>query len=162
MAQSRYLGGLDAVKRAELEHRLWSRLSGQCFICDKPIDLVLHKGQLDVDHIDPLAEEGLDAENNFAITHASCNRRKGAANLEIASQLSNSLLGAPRGDPSAQSSAFTSAFRPASARTNPLGIKGRGEAGCAGALPSVMNALIDALAGHGIRHIDMPAAPERV
>src|SRR5439155_10624039 len=47
----------------------------------------LHKGQLDIDHIDPLAEQGLDAENNFAITHASCNRSKGAANLQIARRL---------------------------------------------------------------------------
>jgi carbon-monoxide dehydrogenase large subunit len=46
--------------------------------------------------------------------------------------------------------------------TNPLGAKGCGEAGCAGALPSVMNALIDALSEYGIRHIDMPATPERV
>ena len=32
---------------------------------------MLHKGQLDVDHIDPLAQDGLDAQNNFALTHAS-------------------------------------------------------------------------------------------
>jgi carbon-monoxide dehydrogenase large subunit len=43
-----------------------------------------------------------------------------------------------------------------------LGAKGCGEAGCAGALPSVMNALVDALAEYGISHIDMPATPERV
>src|SRR5213076_2775391 len=48
------------------------------------------------------------------------------------------------------------------ATTNILGAKGCGEAGCAGALPSVMNALIDALAVLGIRHVDMPATPERV
>jgi len=45
---------------------------------------------------------------------------------------------------------------------NPLGAKGCGEAGCAGALPSVMNALVDALSELGIRQIDMPATPERV
>ena len=44
--------------------------------------------------------------------------------------------------------------------TNPLGAKGCGDAGCAGALPSVMNALV--MSEFGIRHIDMPAAPERV
>jgi hypothetical protein len=87
MGQSRYLAGLDAEQRVKLEQRLLARQSGCCFICDKPIDLVLHKGQLDIDHIDPLIEEGLDAENNFAITHSSCNRRKGAANLEIARRL---------------------------------------------------------------------------
>ncbi|HWI29462.1 MAG TPA: xanthine dehydrogenase family protein molybdopterin-binding subunit, partial [Stellaceae bacterium] len=51
---------------------------------------------------------------------------------------------------------------PVPAKTNPLGVKGCGEAGCAGSLPSVMNALIDALAPYGIRHIDMPATPERI
>ncbi len=57
---------------------------------------------------------------------------------------------------------FASAFHPVPAKTNQLGAKGCGEAGCAGALPSVMNALVDALAEFGIRHIDMPATPERV
>lgn len=87
MAQSRYLAGLDAEQRGRLEQTLLTRQSGRCFICDDPIDLVLHKGQLDIDHIDPLVEAGLDAENNFALTHASCNRSKGAANLQIARRL---------------------------------------------------------------------------
>ncbi len=46
--------------------------------------------------------------------------------------------------------------------TNPLGVKGAGEAGAVGAPPAVMNALIDALAPAGVTHIDMPATPERV
>src|SRR5580704_5682214 len=54
------------------------------------------------------------------------------------------------------------ASHPVPATTNPLGAKGCGEAGCAGALPSVMNALVDALSEFGIRHIDMPATPECV
>jgi carbon-monoxide dehydrogenase large subunit len=57
---------------------------------------------------------------------------------------------------------FTHDFHPVPAKTNVLGAKGCGEAGCAGALPSVMNALVDALSEYGIRHIDMPATPERV
>jgi carbon-monoxide dehydrogenase large subunit len=57
---------------------------------------------------------------------------------------------------------FVNASHPVPATTNPLGAKGCGEAGCAGALPSVMNALVDALSEFGIRHIDMPATPERV
>ncbi len=48
---------------------------------------------------------------------------------------------------------------PAPATTNPLGVKGCGEAGCAGALTSVMNAVIDALSDFGIRHVDMPLTP---
>jgi carbon-monoxide dehydrogenase large subunit len=57
---------------------------------------------------------------------------------------------------------FVHDFHPVPATTNPLGAKGCGEAGCAGALPSVMNAVIDALSELGVRHIDMPATPERV
>jgi carbon-monoxide dehydrogenase large subunit len=51
---------------------------------------------------------------------------------------------------------------PVPAKTNPLGAKGGGEAGCAGALTSVMNAVVDALSELGIRHFDMPATPPRV
>jgi aerobic carbon-monoxide dehydrogenase large subunit len=51
---------------------------------------------------------------------------------------------------------------PVPARTNPLGAKGCGEAGCAGSLPAVMNALVDALSEFGITHIDMPATPHRI
>jgi carbon-monoxide dehydrogenase large subunit len=47
-------------------------------------------------------------------------------------------------------------------KTNRLGVKGCGEAGCAGALPSVMNAIVDALSEVGITHIDMPVTPEKV
>jgi aerobic carbon-monoxide dehydrogenase large subunit len=57
---------------------------------------------------------------------------------------------------------FTIVSHPVPAKSNPLGIKGCGEAGCAGALTSVMNALCDALAGYGIRNVDMPATPERI
>ncbi len=53
---------------------------------------------------------------------------------------------------------FVFRSHPVPARTNALGAKGCGEAGCAGALPAVMNALADALG----RHIEMPATPERV
>ncbi len=54
---------------------------------------------------------------------------------------------------------FVLADRPVPATTNPLGVKGCGEAGCAGALTSVMNAVIDALSEYGIRHLDMPLQP---
>jgi carbon-monoxide dehydrogenase large subunit len=45
---------------------------------------------------------------------------------------------------------------------NPLGVKGIGEAGSIGATPAVQNAVVDALAHLGVRHIDMPASPQRV
>ena len=47
--------------------------------------------------------------------------------------------------------------------TNPLGVKGAGEAGAIGSAPAVMNAVVDALyRAYRIRHMDMPATPERV
>jgi carbon-monoxide dehydrogenase large subunit len=46
--------------------------------------------------------------------------------------------------------------------SNPLGVKGAGEAGAVGSPPAIINAIIDALAGDGITHIDMPATPEVV
>lgn len=45
---------------------------------------------------------------------------------------------------------------------NPLGAKGIGEAGTIGATPAVQNAVVDAVAHLGVRHIDMPTTPERV
>ena len=49
---------------------------------------------------------------------------------------------------------------PVPTKTNPLGVKGAGEAGCVGAMPAVANALVDALSVLGIRHVEMPATPE--
>ena len=48
------------------------------------------------------------------------------------------------------------------AKTNPLGIKGAGEAGATGAPPAVISAILDALRPLGIEHIDMPATPNRI
>ena len=45
---------------------------------------------------------------------------------------------------------------------NPLGAKGIGESGTIGATPAVQNAVVDALAHLGVRHVDMPSTPERV
>ncbi|MFL5170033.1 MAG: molybdopterin cofactor-binding domain-containing protein, partial [Microvirga sp.] len=57
---------------------------------------------------------------------------------------------------------FAFESRPVPATTNPLGAKGCGEAGCAGSLPAVMNALADALREVGVTHVDMPATPQAV
>ncbi len=51
---------------------------------------------------------------------------------------------------------------PVPTATNPLGAKGAGEAGCVGALPAVMIAIMNALAECGVRELDMPATSERV
>ena len=49
---------------------------------------------------------------------------------------------------------------PVPTKTNPLGVKGAGEAGTVGAMPAVANALVDALSEFGVRHIEMPATAE--
>jgi len=51
---------------------------------------------------------------------------------------------------------------PVPTKTNILGVKGAGEAGCVGALPAVGNALVDALSHLGVKHVEMPATPERI
>jgi carbon-monoxide dehydrogenase large subunit len=51
---------------------------------------------------------------------------------------------------------------PVPCTTNPLGAKGCGEAGCAGSMPAVMNALVDALRPLGVNHLDMPVTPEKL
>jgi carbon-monoxide dehydrogenase large subunit len=47
-------------------------------------------------------------------------------------------------------------------KLNPLGAKGVGEAGCHGAAPAVVNAVLDALAERGVKELDMPLTHERV
>jgi aerobic carbon-monoxide dehydrogenase large subunit len=51
---------------------------------------------------------------------------------------------------------------PVPTKLNPLGVKGAGEAGTVGALPAVMNAILDALAPLGVKSLDMPATADRV
>jgi carbon-monoxide dehydrogenase large subunit len=51
---------------------------------------------------------------------------------------------------------------PVPTKTNPLGVKGAGEAGSVGALPAVGNALVDALSVLGIDDVSMPATPEKL
>jgi carbon-monoxide dehydrogenase large subunit len=54
------------------------------------------------------------------------------------------------------------ASNPMPTKLNPLGAKGAGEAGTVGALPVIMNAILNALAPLGVRELDMPATSERV
>ena len=51
---------------------------------------------------------------------------------------------------------------PVPSPNNPLGVKGAGEAGTTGALPTAMNAVLDALRPRGVRGLDMPASAQRV
>ena len=56
----------------------------------------------------------------------------------------------------------TVSFNEIPTETNPLGVKGAGEADTIGAHPAVMNAVIDALSAHGVTELDCPATPQRV
>ena len=58
--------------------------------------------------------------------------------------------------------AFEVGLNEVPAKTNPLGVKGTGEAGCVGAPPAVMNAVLDALRPLGVTDLDMPTTPQRV
>jgi carbon-monoxide dehydrogenase large subunit len=57
---------------------------------------------------------------------------------------------------------FTLDFHEVPCTTNPLGVKGVGEAGSVGAPPTVINAILDALRPLGVDHIDMPATPAQI
>ena len=57
---------------------------------------------------------------------------------------------------------ITIEMRSVPTNVNTLGAKGVGEAGTVGAIAATMNAICDALAPLGVRHLDMPATPERV
>ena len=84
MVRSQYLSSLTESQHSDLIKKLWNTQKEKCFICEEPIDLILHEGKLDIDHVKPLVLEGKDNESNFGLTHASCNRSKGASDLRIA------------------------------------------------------------------------------
>lgn len=79
---SRYLSSLSVAEYKELTTKLWNIQTKTCFICMKAIDLDLHT--TNIDHIVPLANKGKDSEENFAVTHESCNKSKQDSDLKIA------------------------------------------------------------------------------
>jgi hypothetical protein len=81
---SLFLSKLDPAQRKELIERLHSQQNGVCFLCEHVLDLNLQRDSLEVDHIIPIASDGKDEENNFALTHGPCNRRKSSSDLRVA------------------------------------------------------------------------------
>jgi hypothetical protein len=79
---SKYLNSLSKETYDKLTERLRSIQNNKCYICRDAIDLKLHN--TNIDHIIPLANRGKDSEDNFALTHESCNKSKQDANLDIA------------------------------------------------------------------------------
>ncbi|MGE0502051.1 MAG: HNH endonuclease [Rhizobiaceae bacterium] len=79
---SLYLSRLGKEERKALEKQLWDQQGGRCFISGK--DMIIGVHELDIDHIVPTRDNGPDNPDNFALTLASYNRSKQAANLRVA------------------------------------------------------------------------------
>ena len=85
---SLFLSRLSVDERNELISTLLENQHGNCFICGDSIDRDLHRGNIDIDHIQPMSVGGKDGLENFAATHHSCNRSKQATDLRVARVLS--------------------------------------------------------------------------
>jgi hypothetical protein len=79
---SKFLSNLSNVEYKKLTKRLLAIQNNKCFICMEEIDPDIH--ETNIDHIIPLANKGRDNQENFAVTHSSCNKSKQDANLKIA------------------------------------------------------------------------------
>ena len=81
---SKYLRMLSSEDREQLVHKLLKSQNGNCFICGQSIDLSVHHGHVDIDHIESATVGGTDGPGNFGATHASCNRSKQGSDLRVA------------------------------------------------------------------------------
>ncbi|HHT22378.1 MAG TPA: HNH endonuclease [Bacteroidales bacterium] len=79
---SKFLKSLTDQEYKDLTTKLFNIQNGICYICQQEIDLQIQN--TNIDHIIPLANKGKDSEDNFALTHETCNKSKQDANLTIA------------------------------------------------------------------------------
>ncbi len=90
---SPYLRKLSDEEYSQLRNSLLRGQDGNCFICGKAIDLTIHgnktNNNIDIDHVEPNKVGGKDGPDNFAVTHASCNRSKQASDLRVARVLAS-------------------------------------------------------------------------
>lgn len=84
---SNYLSSLSNDDYEALTLKLLEIQNNNCFICENKIDLEIQQ-KTNIDHIVPLANKGKDTEDNFSVTHESCNKSKQDSNLNIARVLS--------------------------------------------------------------------------
>jgi HNH endonuclease len=78
------LRALSAAERVTVIDQLWATQNGRCFISEKPIDLALHRDDLDIDHVIPTRDNGKDDVSNWALTFSHYNRTKQATDLRVA------------------------------------------------------------------------------
>ena len=158
-------GGLDA--RAEYVAQAKTFANG-CHVCEVEVDVETGRVEIvgysvadDVGRLlNPMLAEGqvhgglAQGIGQALLEHCVYDSRSGQL-------LTGSLMDycLPRAD---DLPSFAVAFDEIPCATNPLGVKGVGEAGVTGALPAVVNAVVDALAEFGVRHVDMPVTAERV
>jgi len=72
---------MNNEEKSELIQRLHAAQNGLCYVCSEVINLRMH--QVDVDHIRALSRGGVDDEQNWALTHARCNRSRGTRDLQL-------------------------------------------------------------------------------
>lgn len=78
------LRNLSTEQRQLYIEELWASQNGRCFISEDEIDLVLHKNDLDIDHVIPTRDGGKDDRSNWALAFSHHNRSKQAADLRVA------------------------------------------------------------------------------
>ena len=81
MARTSKLDELTKEEREELIKRLAKGQDDLCYVCGKVINPQVH--EVDIDHIIAMAQHGPDDESNWGLTHHTCNRAKGARDLQL-------------------------------------------------------------------------------